>query len=340
MFVMAGDARADREICAAIHEELGDFRVHAFEMSQGMEDRRLTADAGRVDVGPRVDVGAAIEEQTRRVEEAVFRGDVEECCAPEGEQAAARGTAIELGVAAVEKRRVGIEESREFGVATAQDRQHAGKIVTRVRSGGEQCLNAGRVKLRIARVCAKDVVQRGGVRIVGNAAIRIGAMVEQPLQGLRLEVLARIEEKRKPAHAEPVDVGSIPKEQLHHRNPAGPGRHDAFFVAHELTQGRAGCQEFFDAQHVIACDGMFQLASLFKRLDVLLEFRPARKAVLSGDLKLRISERRGRACADEIFRLVAEMTEVRTIWKLHERNPFHARCPHESGERRFASGEE
>ena len=42
----------------------------------------------------------------------------------------------------------------------------------------------------------------------------------------------------------------------------------------------------------------------------------------------------------ETFRLVAEMTEVRTIWKLHERNPFHARCPHEWGERRFASGED
>ena len=41
---------------------------------------------------------------------------------------------------------------------------------------------------------------------------------------------------------------------------------------------------------------MFQLASLFKRLNVLLEFRPARKAVLSGDLKLRIGEGRGRAC--------------------------------------------
>jgi hypothetical protein len=77
-------------------------------------------------------------------------GDVEECCAPKGQQAATRGTAIELRVAAVKKRRVGIEEGRKFGVATAQDRKHAGKIVTRARSGGEQCLNAGRVTLRIS----------------------------------------------------------------------------------------------------------------------------------------------------------------------------------------------
>ena len=34
---MAGDARADGEICAEIEEALGDFRVDGFEMSQGMK---------------------------------------------------------------------------------------------------------------------------------------------------------------------------------------------------------------------------------------------------------------------------------------------------------------
>ena len=108
---MAGDG-AYGEVGAAIDDQLGDFRVHPFEMGPGMEDRGLTADATGIDVGAGVNVGAAVEEEAGRIEEAVFRGDVEESCAPEYEQAAARATAVELGIAAVEKRRVGIEGRR------------------------------------------------------------------------------------------------------------------------------------------------------------------------------------------------------------------------------------
>jgi hypothetical protein len=91
---VTGDTGADGEVGAAVSEELRDFGVHAFEMGQGVEDRGLTADAAGVNVGTGVNVGAAVEEQAGGVEEAVFGGDVEEGCAPEGEQAAAGLTAI------------------------------------------------------------------------------------------------------------------------------------------------------------------------------------------------------------------------------------------------------
>lgn len=45
--------------------------------------------------------------------------------------------------------------------------------------------------------------------------------MEQPLKRFRFEILARREERRKPAPAEPVDVGAVPDQKLHHRNAAG-----------------------------------------------------------------------------------------------------------------------
>jgi hypothetical protein len=46
------------------------------------------------------------------------------------------------------------------------------------------------------------------------------------------------------------------------------------------------------------------------------------------------------ARADEVFGLVAEMTEVRTIWKLHERTLSIARCPHLIGLKGFANDDD
>ena len=324
-FVVARDAGANGEIRAAVNKELRDLGVHAHEVGQRVEDRRLTADTVSVDVGAGVHVGAAVEQEARGVEETVFSGDVEEGCASEKEQAAARGTAIELGVAPVQQRRIGTEERGQFVGAAAEDREHARQVVTRARSGGEESLDAGGVPLRVARICPKNIVQCGVLRFVRNAAIRIGAMVEQPLEGFRLEVLTRVKEHREPAHAEPVDVSSVSQEKLHHRNSAGLRRHDASVVAHNLTECRVGCQKFFDAQNAIACDRMFQLASKFKRLDVLLEPGPACEAVLSGDEKLCGGKRGGGAGTDGVFGLIAEMAEVGTIGKLHGRNP--SMCP-------------
>jgi hypothetical protein len=64
---------------------------------------------------------------------------------------------------------------------------------------------------------------------------------------------------------------------------------------------------------------------------VLLEFGPAWEAVLSRDSKLCVGKCRSGAGTHEIFGLIAEMAKVGTIGKLHERNSFDARCPHESG---------
>ena len=126
---MARDAGADRKGGAAIDEELGNFGVRGSEMRECMEDRRLTADAARVDVGGGVDVRAAVEEKAGGVEKAIFGGDVEEGCAPESEQATTRYTAIQFGVVALEERRVGIKEGGEFVGAAAKDREHPGNVV-------------------------------------------------------------------------------------------------------------------------------------------------------------------------------------------------------------------
>jgi hypothetical protein len=73
--------------------------------------------------GAGVDIGAAVEKPRRGVEEATFRGDMDESCAPDSERAAARGTAIEVREEAVKKRRVAIEKGGEFGGVTAEDQE-------------------------------------------------------------------------------------------------------------------------------------------------------------------------------------------------------------------------
>ena len=200
---MARDASADGEVGAAIDQQLGDFGVHAFEMRQGMEDRSLTADAAGVHVGAGVNVGAVIEEKARGVEEAVFCGDVKECCPPEGEQAAAGRTAIQLRVAAMDERRVGIEEGGEFVGAAAENREHTRHVVAGVGADGQKHLDAGREVLRVARVCLDDVIKGGDrISISWVAAVGVGTVIEEPTQRFRFEILARCEENWEPAPGE------------------------------------------------------------------------------------------------------------------------------------------
>jgi hypothetical protein len=92
-----------------------------------------------------------------------------------------------------------------------------------------------------------------------------------------------------------------------------------------LAEFWVGSQEFFLAQKVVGIDGLVEPACLFKRLDMLLKPGPTWEAVLSGDLKLRGGKSWGGAGTDNVFSLIAEMAEVGTIGKLHERNPFY--CP-------------
>ena len=75
-----------------------------------------------------------------------------------------------------------------------------------------------------------------------------------------------------------------------------------------------------------------------QRFDMGLELGPARKAVLPGDLKLRLGERLGLAGLEEVLGLILEMPEVGILGKLARvpRSAGHgnllsvgARCPHD-----------
>ncbi len=280
-FVVARDAGTDSEVGAAIDEELSDFGVHALEMGQGMEHRRLTTDAARVNVGTGVDVRTAVEEEAGGVEEAVFGGNVEEGCASKSEQAPAGLTAIQLGVAAVVERRVDIEEGGEFVGAVAEDREYAGNVVARVGSGAQKHLDAGSELLGVARVGLNGVVE-GGPRISWVAAIGVSAVIEEPLERFRFEILTRCEENREPA--ESVDVGSVMYQKFHHRNAARLGNsHQRRVVDQDLAKFRVRGQEFLDAGEVVAGNRLLKLADFFDRLDMLFELGPALEAVLSGD---------------------------------------------------------
>jgi hypothetical protein len=58
------------------NQQLGDLCVHALEMRQRMEDRRLTADAVCVDLGAGIHVRSAVKKNPARIHETVFGGDV------------------------------------------------------------------------------------------------------------------------------------------------------------------------------------------------------------------------------------------------------------------------
>ena len=185
------------------------------------------------------------------VEEAVFGGDVEEGRATQGEQAAAGRAAIELGVAAVEERRIGVEEGGEFVGAAAEERQDAGNVVARAGSGGQEDLDAGGEALGVARVSLDDVVE-GGAGIFGVAAVGVGAVIEEPLERFRFEILARSEENGEPAPAQPVDVGAVTDQKLHHRNAAGlRDTLEGHVVDQYLAESGVGGEEFVDAREVI-----------------------------------------------------------------------------------------
>jgi hypothetical protein len=62
----------------------------------------LAADAIGARFGEGVNIGAAIEEETGRVEEAVFGSDVEEGRATESEDAAARMAAVEFWISTMD----------------------------------------------------------------------------------------------------------------------------------------------------------------------------------------------------------------------------------------------
>jgi len=95
-FVVARDAGANARVSATVDQELADSGLACRVVGECVKDRGLAADAIEVPFGAGVNIGAAIEEEAGRVEEAVFGGDVEEGRAAESEYAAARERAAFL----------------------------------------------------------------------------------------------------------------------------------------------------------------------------------------------------------------------------------------------------
>jgi hypothetical protein len=208
-----------------------------------------------------------------------------------------------------------------------------------VRTGGQEHLNAGGETHGVAWVRPDDVVE-SGAGFVRFAAVRVGAVIEQPPQRLRFEILARCEQNGEPAPAKSVDVGTMADQKLHHRNAAGLRHsHERHIVDQELAKCGVGGQERVDAREVVGSDRLAEFACLRERFDMLLQLGPAWEAVLSGDLQLCFGESAGSAGPNEVLGLVAKIAQVRTIRKRHGEILPCARCPHDSGERHFADGD-
>jgi hypothetical protein len=68
VFVMAGDAGADRQVGAALDEQFANFGVDTLEVGQSVEDRSLSPGANGVNVGAGVDISAAIRQGAGGIE--------------------------------------------------------------------------------------------------------------------------------------------------------------------------------------------------------------------------------------------------------------------------------
>jgi hypothetical protein len=102
------------------------------------------------------------------------------------------------------------------------------------------------------------------MRIIPHAAIRVGSVTKEPLQRFRFKVLAREEEKRKPAPTESIDVCAVTHQKFRHRRAAGPRGQKPRVVDERLAKFRAGGQHCFDARNIVASDRMLQLPNLFE----------------------------------------------------------------------------
>lgn len=84
----------------------------------------------------------------------------------------------------------------------------------------QEHLDAGGEPPGVARVSPDDVV-KGRAGVIRVAAVRVGAVIEKPLQRFRFQILARREENGEPAPAESVNVGTVTHQEFHHWNAAG-----------------------------------------------------------------------------------------------------------------------
>jgi len=152
--IVAGNAGADTQVGASFDEQRANFGIGSHEMSQRVKDRRLAAHTGFVHLGARIDISPAIQKEPRGIDEAVFRGHVEEGGATQREQATPRPAAIgQFAVTAMDERRVGVERGGQLAHTAAKDREDSGNVVARVGTSGQKEFNAGGETTGIARVC-------------------------------------------------------------------------------------------------------------------------------------------------------------------------------------------
>jgi hypothetical protein len=88
---------------------------------------------------------------------------------------------------------------------------------------------------------------------------------------------------------------------------------------------RVAGHHLLDPFEVIRVDGLLELPDRSQRFDMGFDLGPARKAVLPGNLKLRIRKRRRLACFEQVLGLILEMPQIGTLGKRTRRSLRSAR---------------
>src|SRR5262249_35288992 len=145
-------------------------------------------------------------------------------------------------------------------------------------------------------------------------AIRVGAVIQKPLEWFRLEIFARAEENGEPAPAEAVHVSTGADQEFHFRSLARVRRTHQLFDEERLKLG-IGVHKLLDERRIAGADRLLQLTGLFERLHLLLELGPAWEAIPLGDLKLRVCQGGCGAGTDEVLGLITQMSEIRALGK-------------------------
>jgi hypothetical protein len=105
---VAGQAGHDAQIGATFDEPAHQRQPGVVALRRGMEDQRLATDAGLVQCHCGVNIGAASQQQRRRVQLLEFGRHVQQRAAAQGQHACARGAEVQIRKAAVKQHCVGI----------------------------------------------------------------------------------------------------------------------------------------------------------------------------------------------------------------------------------------
>jgi hypothetical protein len=135
-----------------------------------------------------------------------------------------------------------------------------------------------------------------------------------------------------------MHVGPVLDHPPRHREPrftGGHPRHAAFGDPRQrpilaVTQRRAmelrvASHHLLDPLEVVRVDRLLELPDGLQRFDVGFELGPARKAILAGNLKLCVGQRRRLTCSEQVLGLILEMPQVGMLGKLARRSLRGAR---------------